>query len=190
VGNSTYSITKPGPVTFEGIKDELMNLSKDTLVDLFDVWLRTFWSTQSYWMVFTEKEFGFEAAGMMDEKVWRKIGPIQAYRTKKALNLGEDIQALATMFKLTAPQWVTAGFDWEFTEITDKKLIMTVHNCPMGTYRKGKNLELLPCKNISPPLYNAMSKVINEKMEARCVHAHPDPPKDGIMCIWECGFFD
>jgi len=182
--------TTPGPVTFAGIKEQLSRLPKETLVDLYDVWLKTFWSTQSYWMVYTEERFGFDAAGEMDEKIWGKVGPIQAYRVKKALNLGSDIQALATMFKLTAPQWVTAGFDWEFSAIDDKKLTMTVFNCPMGTYRKSKNLELLPCKQISPPLYTAMTKVINEDFDAHCVHAHPDPPKDGVMCIWECGLFE
>lgn len=182
--------TQAGPVTWEGLKAELGSLPKETLVNLYDVWLKNFWSTQSYWMVYTEEKFDFKAAGEMDEKVWGKVGPIQAHRMKKALKLGDDIQALATMFKLTAPQWVTAGFDWEFTEINDKKLKMTVHNCPMGTYRKSNNLELLPCKNISPPLYIAMTKVINEDFDARCLHAHPDPPKDGIMCIWECGLLD
>ena len=182
--------TLAGPVSWDGLKAELSGLPKETLVELYNVWLKTFWSVQSYWRVFTEEMSGFKAAGEMDEKVWSKVGPIQAYRIKEVLNLGEDVQALATMFKLTAPQWVPAGFNWEINEINDKKLTMTVHNCPMGTYRKSKNLELLPCKNISPPLYIAMSKVINEKFNARCLHAHPDPPIDGTMCIWECGLLD
>lgn len=182
--------TLEGPVTWDGLKAELSNLSKETLIELYNVWLKTYWTNQSYWMVFSEEKFGFDAAGELDEKVWGKVGPIQAYRLKKAIGLGEDVQSLATMFKLTAPQWVPAGFEWEFSKIDDKKLTMIVHKCPMGTYRKANNLELLPCKQISPPLYIAMSKVINEKFSARCVHAHPDPPKEDIMCIWECGFID
>ncbi len=178
--------TDVGKVDWDVLKKDLMSLSKDTLAELVNVWLKTFWSVQNYWMVYTEEMADFDTAAQMDEKIWGKVGPIQAYRIKKALNLGDDVQALATMFKLTAPQWAPAGFEWEFTEITDKKLAMTVHNCPMGTYRKQNNLELLPCKNISPPLYIAMAKIINEKFETRCIHAHPDKPKEGIMCQWEC----
>jgi len=178
-------VNKAGAITWDGLKHDLMALPKEALVELVNVWLKTFWTNQNYWMVFTEEEFGFDMAARMDEKVWGKTGPIQAYRVKQVLNLGDDIQALATMFKLTAPQWVPAGFEWSITEITEDKLRFSVHKCPMGTYRKKNNLELLPCKNISPPLYIHMAKVINEKFRTKCVHAHPDPPKENIMCQWE-----
>ena len=178
-------VNQPGSVTWEALKQDLMDLSKEDLVELVNVWMKTFWTNQNYWMVFTEEEFGFEAAARMDERVWGKTGPIQAYRVKQVLNLGDDIQALATMFKLTAPQWVPAGFEWSITEITVDRLRFSVHKCPMGTYRKKNNLELLPCKNISPPLYINMAQVINENINTTCVHAHPDPPIDNVMCQWE-----
>lgn len=177
--------TEIGDVTWENIKKDLLNLPKKTLVELINIWLKNLWSTQSYWMVFAEEAFGFKAAGDLDEKVWAKTAPIQAYRTKKVLNLGNDVQALAITLRLTAPQWVTAGFEWEFTELSSNRLRMRIHKCPMGTYRKTENLELLPCKYISPPLYTAFAKVINEKFETKCLHAHPDPPKKGVMCEWE-----
>ncbi len=179
-------ITEAGKIDWDVLKAELMTLPKETLVDLVNVWLKTFWSLQSYWMVFTEETAGFEATALMDHKIWCKVGPIQAYRVKKALNLGDDIQALATMFKFTAPQWAPAGFEWDYTEITDKKLVMTVHQCPMGKFRKAANLELLPCKLATPSVYDVMAKVINEKFETTCLHAHPDPPEEGVMCRWEC----
>jgi hypothetical protein len=136
-------------------------------------------------MIYTEQETGFETAGKLDGKVWQKAGAAQAYRLKKLLNLGDDVQALAVMFKFTAPQWPSAGFEWEINELTDNKLVMTVHKCPMGTYRKANNLELLPCKYGSPALYRAMAGAINEKFKTTCLHAHPDPPKEGVMCQWE-----
>ena len=177
---------KTGQVDWDGLKQELMTLPKETLAEIINVWLKTFWSLQNYWMIFTEEESGFVTAAKMDGKIWDKVGPIQAWRMKKALNLGDDVQSLATMFKFTAPQWPPAGFEWEISEITDKKLIMTVHNCPMGTYRKANNLELIPCKFGAAELYSGMAKVINEKFEVTCLHAHPDPPKDGVMCQWQC----
>jgi hypothetical protein len=97
--------TGPGKVDWELLKRELMSMSKETLVELVNVWLKTFWSLQNYWMVFTEAESGFETAGKLDAKVWEKVASIQAYRVKRALGLGDDVQALATVFKFTAPQW-------------------------------------------------------------------------------------
>jgi hypothetical protein len=185
MANRFKLVNKAGAITWDGLKNDLLALPKESLVELINVWLKTFWTNQNYWMVFTEEEFGFDTAARMDEKVWGKTGPVQAYRVKQVLNLGDDVQALATMFKLTAPQWVPAGFEWSITEITENKLGFTVHKCPMGTYRKKNNLELLPCKNISPPLYIHMAKVINEKFNTTCVHAHPDPPIENVMCQWE-----
>jgi len=134
---------------------------------------------------FTEQMFGFENAAKMDGMVWERVAPAQAHRTIKALGLGDDMQALASLLKFTAPQWVSAGFEWEFTEVTDTRLKMVIHACPMGTFRKAQNLELLPCKHLSPPLYIGLAKIINEKIEAKCLHAHPDPPKENVMCAWE-----
>jgi hypothetical protein len=61
---------------------------------------------------------------------------------------------------------------------------MTVHQCPMGTYRKSKGLELLPCKLGAPALYEALAAAVNERFETTCLHAHPDPPEEGVMCQW------
>ncbi|MEW5722617.1 MAG: DUF6125 family protein [Thermodesulfobacteriota bacterium] len=177
--------TRPGPVTWEGLKAELLELPKDTLAEMVNLWLKTYWTLQNYWMVFTEQKFGFQAAAEMDEMIWEKLAPAQAHRTKKVLNLGRDMQSLATLLKFTAPQWVSAGFEWEFTEVSETELAMVIHKCPMGTYRKSLNLELLPCKNLSPPLYIGLAKIINENIETTCRHAHPDPPQENVMCEWQ-----
>jgi hypothetical protein len=177
--------TQAGPVTWEGLKQELMQLPKETLTEMVNVWLKTYWTLQNYWMVYTEQLFGFENAAKMDEMVWGKLAPAQAHRVKKLLNLADDMQSLAVLLKYTAPQWVSAGFDWEFSEVSERRLRMVIHQCPMGKYRKGLNLELLPCKSLSPPLYIGLAKIINEKIETRCLHAHPDPPIENVMCEWE-----
>jgi hypothetical protein len=111
---------KVGQVEWEGLKKELMSLPKETLAEMVNIWLKNYWTNQNYWMVYTEAESGFKTAGKLDGKVWHKAGAIQAFRLKKLLNLGNNVQALAIMFKFTAPQWPSAGFDWEINEITEK----------------------------------------------------------------------
>jgi hypothetical protein len=182
---SNVKTTQPGKVTWEEMKAELMELPKETLVDMVDMWIKNYWTNQNYWMVFVERDFGEETAGRLDSEIWENTARAQVHRLKKLLNLGDDVQALATALKFTAPQWVNAGFEWEFLEITNEKLVFRVNKCPMGTYRKAQNLPLLPCKIGSPPLYIALAKVINENFEVRCLHAHPDEPKENVMCEWE-----
>ena len=174
----TTIATKPGPVVWEeGLKAELMELPKETLAEMVNLWLKTYWTLQNYWMVFTEQEFGFENAARMDEMVWTKLAPAQGHRTAKVLGLGDDVQSLAALIKFTAPQWVEAGFEWEYTEVSEKRLAMTIHACPMGKYRKSKNLELLPCKNISPPLYIELGPYHQPQVRMPLPARSPGPPQ-------------
>jgi hypothetical protein len=91
--------TRAGKIDWDLLKRELMGMPKETLVELVNVWLKTYWSLQNYWMVFTEAESGFETAAKLDAKVWEKVASIQAYRVKSVLGLGDDVQALATVLK-------------------------------------------------------------------------------------------
>lgn len=176
---------KAGKVDWDVLKEDLMQLPKEKLIDIIDMWIRNYWTCQSYWMVFVERDYGIEAAGRLDGDVFEQTARVQGYRLKRALELEDDMQSLALVLKHTALQWVPSGFNWEFEEVNENYIKMRVLECPMGTYRKKNNLELLPCKEISPRLYTALAKSINPKMVARCTHAHPDAPKEGVMCEWE-----
>jgi hypothetical protein len=182
--------SEPGRVAWGEMKAELMGLPKETLAEMVNMWVKNYWTLQSYWMVFIERDYGFEAAGRLDGEVWEKLARTQAGRLKKLLGLGSDTQALATALKFTAPQWAPAGFDWKLIEIGERILTMEVNKCPMGTYRDGLGLERLPCKLGSDRLYRALAKVINPKFEVICLHAHPDPCIEGVMCQWKFNLED
>jgi hypothetical protein len=179
-----FQPTKAGPVTWEALKEDLQQIPKETLIDMVSMWIQNYWACQSYWVTFVERDYGLKAATDMDGEVFEKTARIQARKLKQLLGLGDDMQALAFVLKHTTPQWVPAGFTWEFIKITDDYITMRVRECPMGTFRKGQGLELFPCKNISQPLYTALAKAVNPKMRAICTHAHPDAPKEGVNCEW------
>ena len=44
---------------------------------------------------------------------------------------------------------------------------------------------LIPCKHGAVNLYAALAKAINPAIEATCLHAHPDPRIENVMCRWE-----
>ena len=176
--------TKPGQVTWEILKEDLNAIPKETLVDMISMWIQNYWACQSYWVTYVENECGLEVATRIDGEVFEKTARVQAKKLKEVLSLGDDMQALAFVLKHTTPQWVPAGFAWEFLEVTDKYITIRVTQCPQVTFRKSQHLELFPCKVISPPLYTALAKAVNPKMRAFCTHAHPDAPKEGVNCQW------
>jgi hypothetical protein len=177
--------TTPGKVTWDNLKSELMSLPKEDIIDMVDMWVRTYWTLQNYWMICVERDFGFDNTARLDGEIWEHLAKAQAYRIKKILKLGDDVQALASLLKYCAAQWVNSGFEWEFIQIEKDRLHMRVNKCPMGTYRTAQNLPLIPCKLGAASLYIAFSKAINDKFEVTCMHAHPDPKKEGTMCEWE-----
>lgn len=175
----------PGKVDWELLKSELNELPKEKLVEMVSMWIENYWVVQSYWVTYVERDFGVDNATRLDAEVFKKSIKVQVKKLIKLLGLGNDMQTLAFVLKHTTPQWTPAGFDWEFTEVTDKVVKLQVHACPMGTYRKANDLELFPCKQVSGPLYDALAKAVNPKITATCTHAHPDPPIEGLNCSWE-----
>ncbi len=176
---------EPGNVLWNDLKEQLMELPNDILVDIIDMWIKNYWTNQNYWIVHVERDFGQEEAIRLDSEVWQNTARAQASRLKKVLQLGNDLRDLAITLRFTAAQWVTAGFDWQIDEISMERLVFKVSKCPMGTYRTEQGLPLFPCRYISPPLYESIAKAINDDIIVNCIHAHPDEPKEGILCKWE-----
>jgi hypothetical protein len=178
------------PVTISSLKEELMGFSKEQLADLVDIWLQMYWVCQSHWVSYVEHDFGVENATRLDGKVFEKSAKIQVRKLKELFHLGGDMQSLAFLMRHCVLQWVSAGFKWEFIEITDKHITLRVRECPMGTFRKSQGLEVFPCRNFATGLYIELAKTLNPKFSCRCLHAHPDPAKEGVMCEWEFFYED
>jgi hypothetical protein len=174
-----------GSVTWPALKEELLGLSKETLAEMVSMWVDNYWANQSYWVSFVERDFGQENAERLDSEIFKKTARIQAKALKKLFDLGDDMYAAAFVLRYISTQWPTAGFRWEFDEVTDERIVFRVNQCPMGTFRKANGLELFRCKVLSPPLYDATVKAVNPALKATCTHAHPDAPIDDLMCAWE-----
>jgi len=177
--------TKVGVVDWETLKADLNALPKETLVEMVSMWIQNYWVCQNYWVSFVENEIGVDATIRLDGEVFKRAVKVQGKKLKELLNLGDDMFTLAFVLKHTAPQWTPAGFRWEFLEVSEERIRMCVRSCPMGDYRKSHNLEVFPCKELAMPLYNNLAQSVNPKIKATCVHAHPDAPKEDLMCQWE-----
>jgi hypothetical protein len=176
--------TKTGPVDWEVLRADLLELPKETLADMVSMWINNYWANQSYWVSFVERDFGQESTERLDGEIFKRTAKIQAQALKKLLGLGDDMRTMAFVLKHITTQWPPAGFDWEIDEVTDERVVFHVNACPMGKYRKAHGLEVFRCKRIAPLLYDAVVKAINPRMKAICTHAHPDEPVEGLMCSW------
>jgi len=169
----------------KNIKRELMKFSKETLIKLLDAACKDAWTCQNYWMVFTEKKFGTEVAVDADAEVFSKVVKAQFYRVKRALNLSDNIQSLVEAIKFMPVQWPSAGFKYEFVEVSEKKLVMRIIECPMGRERRKVGLPYLPCKRAGMACYESLAKAVNPKIKVNCLRCPPDPVPENVMCEWE-----
>ncbi|GHU65172.1 hypothetical protein AGMMS49983_12440 [Clostridia bacterium] len=177
--------TVSGPVTWDVLREDLLQIPKETLVDMVSMWINNYWANQNYWVSFVERDFGQEQAERLDAEVFKKTARIQAKALKALLGLGDDMKTMAFVLKHITTQWTPAGFDWVLDEVTDEHVVFHVNSCPMSKYRLGNDLEVFSCKVIASPLYDTMVKAVNPRMRAICTHAHPDEKVDGLMCAWE-----
>jgi len=44
-------LDSPGLVSWEELKAGLMDLPEETLVEMISMWVKNYWTLQSYWMV-------------------------------------------------------------------------------------------------------------------------------------------
>ncbi len=79
---------RPGRVTWESMKEELMSLPKETLAEMVSMWVRNYWTNQNYWMVCVEREFGFDNAAKLDEEVWLVAGEGASPPSEKTIRVG------------------------------------------------------------------------------------------------------
>lgn len=176
---------KTGPVTWEVLKADLMELPKETLCDMVSMWIQNWQAVHNYWITYVERDFGEENVIRLDSEVVTKNTKIQGKNLKKLLSLGDDMKAAAFVIKHASTQWTPSGFEWVLDEVTDEHIVFHVNSCPMGNYRKSHDLELYPCRQISTPLYDALVQAINPKMKVNCTYAYPDKAVEGLMCAWE-----
>ena len=58
-------LDSPGLVSWEELKAGLMDLPEETLVEMISMWVKNYWTLQSYWMVFVERDYGIDSAARL-----------------------------------------------------------------------------------------------------------------------------
>jgi len=165
-------------------RDSLAGLSKDDLIDYCEILLRNFWTLQGNWVVEIQKKFGADLAMETDGIVFGKFLEVEAHRLKKFLNLGDDMAALA---KLLGYSFGFANTEFYFPELSDNKLMLRVTKCNMQLQRLARGDTEVLCKKAGETAGSISkgAKVINPRIEARCLMAPPDKHPDDVWCEWE-----
>lgn len=163
-------------------RDSLAQLSKEDLLDFIELTVKNFWTLQNNWVINVEKKYGEDAAMELDGMVMGKYQQVENHRLQKFFNLGDDMAALV---KVIDNSMGAANLEQEFAEVTEKRAVLRVTKCTMQLQRRKSGLPEIACQKAHQAQEGFGVKVINPKMEIRCLSCPPDPHPEDLWCEWE-----
>lgn len=163
-------------------RKQYLRLSKERLADYIEMVHKNFWNLQGYYILELERRYGKNVAMEFDDIAFGRAAEVQVYRLKKFFNLGDDMSALMKIFDFSE---FCSNIEYEFREVSDKRLIWRVTECPMQLARLKARLPEIACKLSAVPINEKIAKAINPKMKSICVMCPPDPHSEDRWCEFE-----
>lgn len=164
-------------------KIDIMDIPKETLVDLLKMYSKNSMTIDGLWFINVEEKNGLDTALEIDKLVWDKYAVIEAKRIKNVLNITEKgIPAFvkAFNFQIWAP-----GMEYGFPEVTENKAIFHVTDCTIQKARIKDKRPEFRCKPIGLSLFTHFAEVIDPDIKISCLFCPPDKHPKNIWCSWE-----
>jgi hypothetical protein len=162
--------------------DILSKLTKEELLDVVDTLQKNFWNLQNNWMAYMSREYGEEAAVRADGHCFGANAKVQAYRFKRLLGLGDDLDAVMDAIVLST---IFANGEYETWKVDDTHRRLRVTNCLQQVRRLEDGMGELPCKSAGLAICEAAAHAINPVTSVTCIACPPDRRPAGVWCEWE-----
>ena len=135
------------------------------------------------WFLAAEGKYGLDKAIEMDCSVWQRFMPIHLKRVMKTFDIQEGgIPGLFKAFELD-PIW--SIFKPKIPEITEKKGVLRMTDCPPQKARLRDGRGEFPCKEVGIACFKSVIKDFLPGGELRCIVCPPDPHPKDVWCEWE-----
>ncbi len=165
-------------------RDYLLELDKETLVDLLEDAAKNWLAHDGLWFQAVEKEYGIEAALEMDRRAWKVFTQLEAKRIVKRLNLTENggIEALDEALRYRLYARIN---DMEIYRSTPDTLRLEMKECRVQSARERKSLPDFPCKTVGIVEYAYFAYAIDPRLKTEVIFCPPDFRPEGCYCTWQ-----
>ena len=163
----------------------LMELDKEQLIELAEIYSKNWLATDGLWFQAVEKRHGMDGAMDCDKEIWRSFTVTEAKRIKEFLGLPDraGLEGLEQAMRLR----LYANLNDESYDIGGNTMVYRTLNCRVQRARSRKGMEWHPCKAIGEIEYAQFAKVIDDRISCRCISCYPDITEDERegCCAWE-----
>jgi hypothetical protein len=153
---------------------------RELLTDAAKNWL----AHDGLWFRTVEERFGMDAALELDKRAWEKFTVIEAKRIMKRFDIqpGEGIPALIRALKFRLYAFINVQ---EVLEASENRCVFRMNRCRVQESRQRQGLPDFPCKSVGIVEYSGFAKIIDPRIQTRCLVCPPDPHPPNVWCAWE-----
>ena len=165
-------------------RDFLLELDKETLVDLLEDAARNWLAHDGLWFQAVEKAQGMETALEMDRQAWKIFTQIEAKRIMRQLGLEPDggIEALDQALRYRLYARIN---EQEIYRVNDRTLRFEMKECRFQVAREHKGLPAFPCKSVGIVEYAYFAHTIDPRLKTEVIFCPPDIRPEGCYCTWQ-----
>jgi hypothetical protein len=166
-----------------GLPAPLMNMSKESLLQLLDSVAVNWLANDGVWFQAVEFSSGMDDAKRCNDTCWAHFSPFEAWSIKQFLNLpphpGLDGLKKALNFRVYA-----RINKQRIIEEQADSIVLQMNDCRVQRARKSKGLDDYPCKSGGMVEYTYFARSIDERITTECIACPPDAHPDEWYCAW------
>ena len=163
-------------------KEDLLQLPKEKLVELIEIYSKNWLALDGVWFQSIEDKLGMDEAMYHDYQAWERFTVIEAKRIKAFLGLAEHpgTAGLETALKFR----FYGNLNRCTFERDEHTLVYRVLACRVQTARERKGMCYHPCKMVGIVEYTKFAQEIDSRFRCKCLSCYPDVTDSGVCCSW------
>ena len=167
----------------DGIPLSLLNMSKESLLELLHTVSVNWLANDGVWFQAVEFESGMNDAKRCNDSCWAHFSPFEAWSIKKYLDLPQN-PGLEGLKKALGFRLYARINTQSFIDEGPDSFVFQMNECRVQYARKRKGLDDYPCKSGGMVEYTYFASSIDPRIKTECIGCPPDEHPDEWYCAW------